>query len=643
MVLSIEQVNKSFGANVVLENITAKIEDGDRIGLIGVNGAGKSTLLNLITGGLQADSGSIAVSNDVSIGFLRQNSGLSTDHTIWEEMRGVFRPVLEMEQRLRGLEKQISHPDLDHEGEAYRALAEEYAVLDEQFSKAEGYLVDVKIRTILNGMGFADKPEDTVIQTLSGGEKTRLALAKLLLEQPDLLILDEPTNHLDFKTLTWLEEYLLGYKGALLLVSHDRYFLDKLVLGIWEVERHKLETYKGNYSKYVLLKKERRERQQKEYELQQKEIASMEDFVARNLVRASTTKRAQSRIAALERMERVEKPQGDLKAARMSFSYDREPVKDVLVVENLSLSVGEGENRKHLADGIHLHVERGNKIAIIGANGVGKSSFLKAVLKKIPVDSGRFYWGKNVKTAYYEQELKGLDPGKTALEEIWSRYPQMTENQVRSVLGSVLLTGEAVYKKVSVLSGGEKAKLAFAELMLQRGNVLLLDEPTNHLDLSSKEVLEEALQEYEGTVLMVSHDRYMLNRVPDYIMEFTGSGVEIYKGRYDEYLAEKERRRNKAASAGQEDRPSAPVKAANSGGYRTRQQKNEQIKRRQLLKETEARIAGLEEQIRQLEEEIALPQVYENYLLMGEKCKELDEAKQSLSLVMEEWVSLSEE
>ena len=405
MVLSIEQLNKSFGANVVLENITAKIEDGDRIGLIGVNGAGKSTLLNLITGDLQADSGSIAVSNDVRVGFLRQNSGLSTSHTIWEEMRGVFRSVLEMEQRLRGLEEQMSCAGLDHEGEEYRVLAEEYAVLDEQFSKAEGYLVDVKIRTILNGMGFSNKAEDTVIQTLSGGEKTRLALAKLLLEQPDLLILDEPTNHLDFKTLTWLEEYLSGYKGALLLVSHDRYFLDKLVLGIWEVERHRLQTYKGNYSKYVLLKKERRERQQKEYELQQKEIASMEDFVARNLVRASTTKRAQSRIAALERMERVEKPQGDLKAARMSFSYDREPVKDVLVVENLSLSVGEGENRKHLADGIHLHVERGNKIAIIGANGVGKSSFLKAVLKQIPVDSGRFYWGKNVKTRSEERRV----------------------------------------------------------------------------------------------------------------------------------------------------------------------------------------------------------------------------------------------
>ena len=641
MVLSIERLNKSFGANMVLQDIMAKIEDHDRIGLIGVNGAGKSTLLNLIVGDLQPDTGVISIANGVSIGFLRQNSGLSSENTIWEEMRNVFQPVLEMEQRLRWLEQEMAGLNMNCQEETYHVLAEEYASLDEQFSKAEGYEVDVKIRTILNGMGFADKPVDTVIHTLSGGEKTRLALAKLLLEQPTLLILDEPTNHLDFKTLTWLEEYLSGYRGALLLVSHDRYFLDKLVLTIWEVERHKLEIYKGNYSKYLLLKKERRDRQQKEYDLQQQEIAAMEDFVARNLVRASTTKRAQSRIAALERMERVEKPQGELKTARLSFQYDREPAKDVLLVENMSLSVGEEPSRKHLASGINLHVERGNKIAIIGANGVGKSSFLKAVLKQIPIDSGAFYWGKNVKIAYYEQELKGLNPNNTALEEVWERYPQMTEREIRSLLGSVLLTGEAVYKKVSVLSGGERAKLAFAILMLQRGNVLLLDEPTNHLDLPSKEVLEEALQEYTGTLLMVSHDRYMLNKIPDFIMEFTGTGVETYKGGYDHYLAEKDRRQAKMAARQEEEQP-IHIKPASSGGYRTRQQKKEEIKRRQHLKDLESRIEEIEGQIRQLEIEITLPDIYENYLLMGEKCKELDEMKRVLALVMEEWVQLSE-
>lgn len=640
MVLSIEQLNKSFGANLILQDITAKIEDSDRIGLIGVNGAGKSTLLNLIVGDLTADSGDIAISNGASIGFLRQNSGLSSENSIWEEMRSVFAPVLMMEQRLRQLESDMSDPALDHDSDIYHKMAEEYAVLDESFNKAEGYLVDVKIRTILNGMGFSDKSVETPIHTLSGGEKTRLALAKLLLESPTLLILDEPTNHLDFKTLTWLEEYLESYKGALLLVSHDRYFLDKLVGNIWEVSHHKLETYKGNYSKYVVLKKERQERQMKEYKQQQEEIAAMEDFIARNLVRASTTKRAQSRIAALERMERIEKPQGDVKPAKLSFQYDREPVKDVLLVENVSLSVGEGTDRKHLADHIDLHVERGQKIAIIGANGVGKSSFLKAILKKIPIDSGRFSWGKNVKTAYYEQELKGLDPNKTALEEIWSRYPSMTEHQVRSILAAVLLTGEAVYKQVSVLSGGEKAKLAFAHLMLQKGNVLLLDEPTNHLDLTSKEVLEEALAEYEGTLLMVSHDRYMLNKIPDFIMEFTGTGVETYKGGYDDYFAEKDRRRQRMMA--QQAPVAAPAKPASNSGYRTRQQKHEEIVRRQKLKSLESEIAQLEEKITSLEEEITLPEVIADYQRMAEKCNELEQTKQILSETMDQWLELSE-
>jgi len=640
MVLSIEQLNKSFGANLILQDITAKIEDSDRIGLIGVNGAGKSTLLNLIVGDLTADSGDIAISNGASIGFLRQNSGLSSENSIWEEMRSVFAPVLMMEQRLRQLESDMSDPALDHDSDIYHKMAEEYAVLDESFNKAEGYLVDVKIRTILNGMGFSDKSVETPIHTLSGGEKTRLALAKLLLESPTLLILDEPTNHLDFKTLTWLEEYLENYKGALLLVSHDRYFLDKLVGNIWEVSHHKLETYKGNYSKYVVLKKERQERQMKEYKQQQEEIAAMEDFIARNLVRASTTKRAQSRIAALERMERIEKPQGDVKPAKLSFQYDREPVKDVLLVENVSLSVGEGTDRKHLADHIDLHVERGQKIAIIGANGVGKSSFLKAILKKIPIDSGRFSWGKNVKTAYYEQELKGLDPNKTALEEIWSRYPSMTEHQVRSILAAVLLTGEAVYKQVSVLSGGEKAKLAFAHLMLQKGNVLLLDEPTNHLDLTSKEVLEEALAEYEGTLLMVSHDRYMLNKIPDFIMEFTGTGVETYKGGYDDYFAEKDRRRQRMMA--QQAPAAAPAKPASNNGYRTRQQKHEEIVKRQKLKSLESEIAQLEEIITSLEEEITLPEVIADYQRMAEKCNELEQTKQILSETMDQWLELSE-
>lgn len=640
MILSAEHLNKSFGGNTILTDITVKIEDSDRIGLVGVNGAGKSTLLRLFTGQELPDDGELALSNRVTVGFLEQNSGLEGENTLWEEMLRVFSGTLAMERELRMLEQEMAALDMNRESARYEELSRRYARLDEQFDKADGYMIEVRIKTVLNGMGFGDKPADTVISTLSGGEKTRLALAKLLLEQPQLLILDEPTNHLDFKTLTWLEEYLSAYKGALLIVSHDRYFLDKLVNIVWDLERGKLVAYKGNYTKYQLLKKERLARLQKEYEIQQQEIASMEDFVARNLVRASTTKRAQSRIAALERMERIEKPGGELKSARLRFEYDRDPGKDVLVAQSLSLGVGEGDGRKKLAADIDLLVERGNKVAVIGANGVGKSTFLKTILKLIPPESGSFTWGKNVRTAYYDQEINNLHPQLTALEEVWHRYPSMTENRVRSVLGGVLLTGENVYKKVEVLSGGEKAKLNFALLMLQRGNVLILDEPTNHLDLASKEELEEALMEFTGTIIMVSHDRYMLNRVPDRIVEFHDQGVTQYKGNYDAYLLQQEKMQK-----GQEpvmrtvEREESPARRA----YRNRRQKGEENRVRQKLRELEASIAAYEEEAQRLEEELALPEICADYKAMAEKCARLDQTKSSLAQVYDEWAALSDE
>lgn len=640
MILSAEHLNKSFGGSVVLTDITAKIEDNDRIGLVGVNGAGKSTLLKIFTGRELPDDGELALSRQVSVGFLEQNSGLEGENTLWEEMLRVFEGTLAMEKELRALEREMAALDTERERERYEELSHRYARLDEQFDKADGYLVEVRIRTILNGMGFGDKPPETIISTLSGGEKTRLALAKLLLEQPQLLILDEPTNHLDFKTLTWLEEYLASYKGALLIVSHDRYFLDKLVTTVWDLERGKLVSYKGNYTKYQALKKERLARLQKEYEIQQQEIASMEDFVARNLVRASTTKRAQSRIAALERMERLEKPGGELKSAHLRFEYDREPVKDVLSTRDLALGVGSGAEHKKLASHIDLLVERGDKVAVIGANGVGKSTFLKTVLRLIPQEEGGFTWGKNVKTAYYEQEIKNLHPELTALEEVWHRYPAMTENRVRSILGSVLLTGENVYKKVGVLSGGEKAKLNFALLMLQRGNVLVLDEPTNHLDLASKEELEEALMEFTGTIVMVSHDRYMLNRVPSRIVEFHGDGVTQYKGNYDDYLAQKEKQHQEQPPAPK------PVKQEESSArraYRNRRQKSEENRLKQELKQLESTIASYEETAAALEEEIALPEVCGDYKLMAEKCAQLDETKGLLARAYDDWAALSEE
>ncbi|WP_312641757.1 ABC-F family ATP-binding cassette domain-containing protein [Hydrogenoanaerobacterium sp.] len=635
MILSANGISKSYGSNLVLKETDLKIEDNDRIGLVGVNGAGKSTLLNLLTQRELPDTGDVFISNAATIGFLRQNSGLNTANTIWAEMQSVFAPLLAVQDELRYLEKQLAKTEAATA--EFDALTKQYATQSEWFEKQDGYLIDVKIKTILNGMGFADKPYETMINTLSGGEKTRLAMAKLLLEAPQLLILDEPTNHLDFRTLMWLEEYLGSYKGALLVVSHDRYFLDKLITTVWEVERHQLSRYKGNYTKYVSLKAEARVRQQKEYEIQQQQIASMKDYVARNIARASTSKSAKSRIAALERMDVVDRPGGDLKAAHLSFEYDREPVKDVLDVTGLSLEVGEGSTRKTLCKGIDLHIFRGEKIALIGANGIGKSTFLKVIQDLIPYHTGYVEWGKNVTVGYYEQENKSLHAEKTVLDELWDRYPRMPEHSVRSALGSVLITGEEVYKQVSVLSGGERAKLSFAILMQGRANTLILDEPTNHLDLVSKEILEQALMEFSGTLIMVSHDRYMLNKIPDKIVEFTGDSIKAYIGKFDDYLTQTDREKQQAAAD-----VAIPQAKPSAGGYRSREQKNLENQRRQRARELEVLIGEAEEYIKVLEQEISTEEVFSDYQLMTEKCSELELKKEQLAELSDEWLELIE-
>ncbi|MEG2875844.1 MAG: ABC-F family ATP-binding cassette domain-containing protein [Hydrogenoanaerobacterium sp.] len=640
MILTASGISKSYGGNLVLGETELKIEDNDRIGLVGVNGAGKSTLLNLLTGSEITDTGSIYVSSNVTIGFLRQNSGLNTQNTIWTEMQNVFSDLLDIQAELHQIEQKLAL-EAEADSEKINELTHRYSILSELFEKRDGYLIDVKVKTILNGMGFAEKPYDTVINTLSGGEKTRLAMAKLLLEEPLLLILDEPTNHLDFKTLLWLEDYLSSYRGALLVVSHDRYFLDKLVTTIWEAERSKITVYKSNYTKFVQLKDEAKIRLQKEYEIQQKEIASMEDFVARNIVRATTSKMAKSRLAALERMEVIERPGGKLKLAKLNFEYDREPVKDVLEVEGLTLEVGSGESHNVLCKGINLHIMRGEKIAIIGANGIGKSTFLKAIQELCAVNTGSIEWGKNVTIGYYEQENKMLHNEKTALDELWDRYPRMTEQSIRSVLGAVLITGEDAYKKVTVLSGGERAKLSFAILMLTRANTLLLDEPTNHLDLVSKEILERALTEFTGTLIMVSHDRYMLNKIPDKIIEFTEDGIKVYNGRYDYYLEECEKQKQ-TAFLKQAAEPEKEKPQPSSGGYRSREQKNSENLRRQRIKELEAQIALTEEQIKRLSDELLMEEVFTDYKLTAEKCAELDEEKERLEGYSDEWLNLIE-
>ncbi len=635
MIISLENVFKYYGADCILRNVCATINDKDRIGLVGANGEGKTTLLNVLTGELDYEEGTVSLTNGKVIGYLHQNSGLSNGRTIQQEMEAVFADLLALGEEVDALQRQMAQ--VHDDPTEYEKVSAEYQKKLARFEAADGYQVQVKINTVLGGMGFASYDRNIVTDNLSGGEKTRLATARLLLLEPDLLILDEPTNHLDFKTLSWLEDYLSSYKGALLVVSHDRYFLNRLVDHIWELERTVLTTYRGNYSSYVVQKKERVERQLKEYEMQQEQIKSMEEYVAKNIARASTSKSAKSRLAALERMDRIEKPVIWEKKAAFRFEYDEPPVKDVFHGENMSIAVGEGEGRKVLCRGMRLDVMRGEKIAIIGPNGVGKSSLLKAIQELIPLEEGHFEWGQKVKTTYYEQENRQLHPEKTAINEIWDRFPNLYEVQVRSILGQVLLSGDDVYKLVGSLSGGERAKVAFAVMMLERGNVLILDEPTNHLDIGSKEMLEDALEAFDGTIIMVSHDRYLLNRIPNRIIEMTANGYEIYNGRYDYYVE------HKVEPQPVKEQVSEEKKQASQKFYRTKADRARQAAAKKRIAFLEKTIESNEQLIEQLTEQMSDPQIAADYQKVEEICGQIEQLKNQNESFGEEWLELLEE
>ena len=526
------------------------------------------------------------------------------------------------------------------------SISHEYAELSSYFEARDGYRIDVKIKQVLNGMGFGSTPTDRVISTLSGGEKTRLALAKLLLEEPNLLILDEPTNHLDFETLMWLEDYLKGYKGAIIIVSHDRYFLNKVCTRICEIEQGRLTSYRGDYSSYLVQKKMNSERQLKEYEAQQKEIAKLEDYVAKNLVRASTSKMAKSRQHMLDRIERIDKPLMYSKPPKIKLEYDIEPTKDIVRVVDCPLVVGEGADKKELIKSLTMNVRRGEHVAIIGANGIGKTSILKLIQGIIPHEGGNISWGGNVKISYFEQEHAILDPHKTVLEEIMDRYPRLSEQQARSVLGAVLLTGENVFKPISVLSGGERAKLCFAIMALNRGNVLVLDEPTNHLDLSTKEVLEDALAEFGGTIILVSHDRYLLNKVASRIIEIKHDEVNSYEGNFDAYSEAVNAARQLKMQSEAEIKRAEEEKAYKENKarqYRSKEQRAADAQKRNRIRELEKEIEDTEVLIFELENAISDPEIASDYSKMSEKCKELEEAKTALDQKMDEWAELSDQ
>ncbi|MBQ8011579.1 MAG: ABC-F family ATP-binding cassette domain-containing protein [Oscillospiraceae bacterium] len=621
MLLKAENIHKIYNGEPLFSNICLQIDDLDRIGLIGANGCGKSTLLKILLGEILPDreteeEGILVRGSKTSVGYLAQSAALDSEKTVWEEMLSVFSVLLETQEKMREAELQMQAGNM--------AIAEEYNRMTAWFEANDGYRIDVKIKTVLHGMGFTEPDFHRIVSSFSGGEKTRLAITRLLLESPNLLILDEPTNHLDFETIQWLEEYLQGYKGALLIVSHDRYFLDKLCTSVCEIERGKLTRYKGNYSAFTVQKAAAVERQEKEYALQQKEIAKLEDYVARNLVRASTTKSAQSRRKQIEKMERIEKPITHEKRASLRFSYEVEPPQEVLEVRDADISVGEGTDRKTLLEHISFVLRRGEKLGIVGVNGIGKSTFLKEILNVLP-HQGLIRFNKNVKLAYFDQESTNLNPDNTVIDELHDRFPAMLDGEIRSILGQVRITGENVFKRISALSGGERARVCFALLMLENANVMLLDEPTNHIDLPMKEVLEEALDAYTGTLLFVSHDRYFLKRLATQILELTETGAVLHPFGFEQYLEEKAKAKALAAAAAQQAAVQAKPKAVVS--HRSKAQRSADAARRNRMKELENEIEQLDLRIAELEEQMTLPEVCTDYQKMHDVCEQLEQAK----------------
>ncbi|MGN0620724.1 MAG: ATP-binding cassette domain-containing protein [Porcipelethomonas sp.] len=644
MLVNLTNINKFYNGKQILKNVSLSIDEKDRIGLIGINGCGKTTLLRILTEKELPDrstekDGIISYAGKTSVGYLEQMSGLDRDSTVIEEMKNVFSRLNETACRMRELESLMkTQPDNINE------ISEEYAHLSSYFEANDGYNIDVKIKTVLNGMGFTENEYDRIISGFSGGEKTRLAIAKLLLEEPNLLILDEPTNHLDFKTVMWLEDYLRDYKGALLIVSHDRYFLDKIVTSVCEIEHGCLTRYKGNYTAFTRLKSEAVSRQQKEYEAQQREIAKLEDYVARNKVRASTANSAKSREKALERMEIIEKPVTAFNHAKIRFEYKVQPPYDILSVKDSDISVGSGTSRKTLAQNISFELKRGEKLGIIGDNGIGKSTFLKIIQGLLPHD-GKIRWASNVKISYFEQESANLDPHNTVIDELHRHYPLMTDLEIRSLLGSVGIVGENVFKETGVISGGERAKVCFALMMLEKGNVLILDEPTNHLDLTAKEAIEEALDEYDGTVIFVSHDRYLLNRIAEKILEIRHDGTEMYNGDFDYYLDVNKKRDAAAQLEAENQKKEAQAQAyaeKKASSYRSKEQRCAEAKKRNRIKELENTIEEKQMLLDSLQEEISHQEVYSDFELMNSKCTEINLLKEQIDEMFDEIIELSE-
>ncbi|MGC6768309.1 ABC-F family ATP-binding cassette domain-containing protein [Enterococcus sp. LJL51] len=635
ILLQANQIARFFGAETLFENIQMEIADNSRIALVGRNGAGKSTLLKIIAGVEAPDAGTISKTKTATIGYLAQDTGLDSEKNIWDEMLLAFSAITAMENRMRELEQQISQTD--PEAANYPSILKEYDRLQQDFSDKNGYSMENEIRSVLHGFGFDDSFYDRPVASLSGGQKTRLALARMLLQKPDLLILDEPTNHLDIETLSWLEGYLPNYSGALLIVSHDRYFLDKVVTEIYEISRRKMRYYKGNYSKYLELKAEQLASEWKAFEKQQTEIQKLEDFVARNLVRASTTKRAQSRRKTLEKMERLDRPAGDEKSANFLFDIEKVSGNVVLQVEDAAI----GYDDTILSAPITMDIRRQEAIALVGPNGIGKSTLLKSIIGTLPFIKGQAFLGTNVSIGYYDQEQATLHGNKTVLAELWDEHPTTPEKDIRSVLGSFLFSGNDVEKTIPLLSGGEKARVALAKLSMNKENFLVLDEPTNHLDIDNKEVLENALIDYEGTLLFVSHDRYFINRIATKVIELSENGSKLYLGDYDYYLEKKKEEEELAALAAGEAQEKEVFASNKNNFYQNKEAQKILRNLKRKITQIEETLSKLDEHIAELEIEMSRPEVADDHVGLMELNKKLEKAHEEQEQQLQEWEDLS--
>lgn len=640
IVLQVNQLYKSFITDEILSGVKLEVQHRDRVALVGRNGAGKSTLLKIIAGQMSYDSGEVIIPKDVRVGYLEQHAGIDSNLSIWDEMMTIFTGLQAQEKKLRHLEQQMADPAVYEDSETYARIMSDYDQLQYDFKDAGGYQYEADTRSVLHGMQFLPEDYDKPIQSLSGGQRTRLALAKLLLSKPDLLILDEPTNHLDIETLSWLEGYLKGYAGAILIVSHDRYFLDQVVTIVYEVSRTKVTKYTGNYSAYLDEKAKNYERDLKMYERQMDEKAKLETFIQKNLARASTTKMAQSRRKVLEKTDWMDSPDGDEKSANFGFTIDRQSGNDVLAIDTLAI----GYPNKEISSNIAMRIFREDRLALVGPNGVGKSTLLKTVVKDLVALTGEIRYGTNVQIGYYDQEQAKLNSNKSVLQELWDEWPLLNEKDIRSVLGRFLFSGDDVGKSVNSLSGGEKARLALAKLMMQKSNFLVLDEPTNHLDLDSKEVLENALIDYPGTLLFVSHDRYFINRIATKVVELSGTGSFEYLGDYDYYLEKKQEleelaQMKAAATAAQTE--ATTIKASTSMIDKDAKKRERQIRR--AIEELEAKMNALNETIATHEAALCDSDVFSNHEKALAIQTELDAAKEQHDELEMEWLELHEE